>query len=126
MPLKDKDAKRAYHREYMKRYLVDPTRKAKHLARISKNSTKYKEIAKAVVREWKRNGCSICGELREVCLDAHHLDPKTKENDIGQMVSQRNSVDSIKEELDKCICVCKNCHAVIHSRVEKSGISLGS
>jgi len=58
--------------------------------------------------------CSKCGYSK--CLDAldfHHLDPSQKEFSLG---SRRGlNVDALRKELDKCILVCRNCHAEIHS-----------
>ena len=126
MPIKDKEVRRGQHKEYMRKYLLDPEHKRKHLARVKENGVKYRKQVLDVLAEFKRKGCAMCPEARHVCLDAHHLDPTVKEHNIGDMVSTRYSAKKVKIELDKCICVCKNCHAVIHSRVEQSGSSLGS
>ena len=48
-----------------------------------------------------------------MALDFHHLNPKEKDFNL----SNRNlnmDWDVIKEELDKCILVCSNCHREIH------------
>jgi hypothetical protein len=55
--------------------------------------------------------CIICGYSR--CLRAlhfHHIDPQDKEFDI----STKTNWFKIKEELEKCILVCANCHMEIH------------
>ena len=47
-------------------------------------------------------------------LGFHHLDPNQKDFSIGSKGYTR-SFDKVKKELDKCICVCANCHREIHA-----------
>lgn len=42
------------------------------------------------------------------------LDPNQKDFGIGSKGYTR-SFDKVKKELDKCICVCANCHREIHA-----------
>lgn len=63
MPLKDKDAKRAYYREYMKQRLaVDAEFREKHYARTKRNNERYHLEIDALIREFRTSGCCICGE----------------------------------------------------------------
>lgn len=58
--------------------------------------------------------CVICGYNR--CLRAlhfHHIDPATKEFQIGG-IGQTFSWARKVQEAKKCILVCSNCHAEIH------------
>lgn len=68
--------------------------------------------------EYMGGSCSICNYNR--CLDAlhfHHKNPKEKETKVSALLKlSENSWERIKEELDKCILVCANCHAEIHSQ----------
>ena len=61
--------------------------------------------------------CSICGFKDEYrgCFDLHHTDPKEKDMNPSQAMC--GSYKSFKEEADKCILVCSNCHRKIHRRV---------
>lgn len=68
---------------------------------------------KRLAVEYKGGKCCVCGYKRYVgALDFHHIDPETKDFAIAQLRSYK--WDNIKPELDKCILVCKNCHAEIH------------
>lgn len=59
--------------------------------------------------------CSICGYDECVeALDFHHLDPSKKEFNISHEGTYF-SWNKIKRELDKCICLCANCHREIHA-----------
>jgi 5-methylcytosine-specific restriction endonuclease McrA len=69
--------------------------------------------------EYKGGCCSICGY--DKCIDAlefHHINPEEKDFGIAQKGYTR-SWESVKEELDKCILVCSNCHREIHSKQNK-------
>lgn len=63
---------------------------------------------------YKGGKCSICGYDQYLsALDFHHLDPSKKEIKISGNHSR--SLDALKKEADKCILVCRNCHAGIHA-----------
>lgn len=69
-------------------------------------------------REWFNNykkelKCSNCGESDICCLDFHHINPNEKEKAISEMISC--SIDKIKEEINKCIVLCANCHRKLHN-----------
>jgi len=64
----------------------------------------------------KRHGCSICGYKR--CLTAlefHHADKK-RFNISGWI---RVPPWKIIEEIYKCVILCANCHAELHSDINK-------
>lgn len=58
--------------------------------------------------------CFYCPENTSVCLDFHHTDPSTKKYAVS---SKANNVPlkTLMEEINKCIVVCKNCHAKLHA-----------
>lgn len=63
--------------------------------------------------EYKGGKCSLCGYYRCLAaLDFHHLDPTQKDPKWRAMKNWL--FERVKDELDKCILVCKNCHAEIH------------
>ncbi len=62
--------------------------------------------------------CLVCGYNK--CIDAlefHHLDPSVKEFHLGE--GRSYSIDKIREELKKCILVCRNCHTEIHYKMKQ-------
>lgn len=76
---------------------------------------KRREKIKEMAIDYKGGKCSICGYNK--CSDAlefHHLDPSQKDFGIGSKGYTR-AWDKVKEELDKCILVCANCHREIHA-----------
>ena len=72
------------------------------------------ELAK-VVNDYKaEQGCQLCDEKDPRALDLHHHDPLGKINNVSNMVSSRMSLDSIKNEMEKCVVICCNCHRKLH------------
>jgi len=57
--------------------------------------------------------CVRCGESDKACLDWHHIDPSEKEQAVAYLLCNR-SRKSILEEIEKCICLCSNCHRKLH------------
>lgn len=62
--------------------------------------------------------CSICGEDKHWRLDFHHTDPSNKLDEVSRMICNQRPRQIILNEIKKCICVCKNCHADIHYNEE--------
>ena len=57
--------------------------------------------------------CLGCGlKYNRWQYDVHHIDPKEKEYNFGHMTGMVWA--KITKELDKCVLLCKNCHADIH------------
>jgi len=69
-------------------------------------------------KEWYNSimdskSCVKCGESDNACLDWHHTDPTQKDGSVSRLLSRR-SKQTILEEIDKCICLCANCHRKLH------------
>ena len=71
---------------------------------------KFYKQNKEIENKYKQK-CVICGETAKCCLQFHHI--RDKKYNISQSVSYL-SPELFKQELDKCICVCMNCHAKLH------------
>lgn len=112
MPLKDPEARKAYHRAYMRRrYNQDESFRERHKAHVRVNTKRYVAEAKELVAGWKAQGCIICGESEACCLDAHHREPDFT---IGEAIRRKLSPRRVKAELRKCACLCANCHRKLH------------
>lgn len=69
----------------------------------------------AKFQEWKvQQKCCKCGEAETCCLDLHHVDPKQKDIAVA-MVTRAWTWEKLQTEIQKCIVVCRNCHAKIHA-----------
>lgn len=78
------------------------------------NRNKKQQI-KAVINQIKESlKCVFCKENTPCCLDFHHLDSNNKNNEVSYLASAKN-IHKVVEEINKCICVCSNCHRKIHA-----------
>lgn len=65
--------------------------------------------------EYKGGKCQCCGyHTYDGALEFHHLTPGLKDFGIGEHGATK-AWDKVKQELDKCILVCANCHREIHA-----------
>jgi|19_taG_2_1085344.scaffolds.fasta_scaffold03914_7 hypothetical protein len=63
--------------------------------------------------EYKGGCCKECGYCKNnASLDFHHL--RDKEYAVGNLIRKVPKWDKLKEELDKCILLCANCHRELH------------
>ena len=74
--------------------------------------------ARQRVRKWyneimENHSCEKCGESDTVVLEWHHIDPLKKDMSVSDMLSRRGR-KTILEEIDKCMCLCANCHRRLH------------
>lgn len=59
--------------------------------------------------------CLVCGYSRCVrALEFHHVDPATKRFGLGSRGLAR-AIDALREEADKCVLLCANCHAEVEA-----------
>ena len=66
--------------------------------------------------------CASCGYYHPYAMDFHHMDPSTKLRNITSMASARTSLDKLRQELGKCVCLCRNCHAILHGLERETGV----
>ncbi len=75
---------------------------------------KYKKENKEWFFEMKKQlSCCVCGENESSCLDFHHIDSEEKEFNVSTMIE--SSKKKIIEEINKCACLCANCHRKHHA-----------
>jgi hypothetical protein len=97
----------------------------------NKNPQKYKErILKQNIKSVelvdnfkKQNPCAKCGETRIWVLDFHHIEGSNKESNIGNLRGS-GCIIQIKNEINKCIILCKNCHYDFHYLEKINNINL--
>ena len=82
-------------------------------ASVIKRRKKLKYLALA----YKGDKCQKCGYNK--CVEAlafHHLDPTKKDFALSCRGITRAWI-KVKEELDKCILLCHNCHMEVHYNI---------
>lgn len=88
------------------------TKKCKKCASLA--VIKFRRRLKKKCLDYKGGKCERCGYYK--CNDAlefHHLDENEKDFGISANGIARNW-NLIKNELDKCILLCSNCHREVH------------
>ena len=62
---------------------------------------------------YKGGKCQECNYNKYYgALEFHHVLPSEKDFDWNKL--RLRSWENIKKELDKCVCLCSNCHREIH------------
>jgi hypothetical protein len=66
----------------------------------------------------KTKQCARCGndDYRVLCW--HHPNPDEKEMSIG-VVSNSVRWERVMAEVAKCVCLCANCHIIVHKENEE-------
>lgn len=66
--------------------------------------------------ENKGGKCEVCGYDKNItALEFHHIDPSTKSFNLDSRHLSNNNIEVLKNEVEKCILVCANCHREIHN-----------
>lgn len=86
-------------------------RPTKLRSQLRQDRIAFKQFKVKALSAFRKKGCSLCPEKEPCVLDAHHVDPETKEVNI----SKAHDAEEFSKELRKCLCVCRNCHAKIHA-----------
>ena len=107
--IKDRTKRLQYHKDYNK----------KHYALNKEAEIKRVLLRKLKIKEWyieyrSKLSCIRCLENDPICLDFHHIDPSTKIEEVPLMVHKGCSIQTILNEIAKCIVLCANCHRKEH------------
>ena len=78
----------------------------------SRDKKRIKENYKKVIEYKKKIRCDHCGVRDHRVIDFHHI--RDKEGEVSQMVYQGYGWNRIKEEIDRCVPLCSNCHRIHH------------
>ena len=86
----------------------------------------YRQKARQNVQDIKEKFyCAKCGYNQYVqALDFHHIDPTIKDANISDLTNGCYGTNRILAEIDKCVCLCANCHRVFHFLVKEKGITI--
>ncbi|MEO6890205.1 MAG: hypothetical protein ABI456_12695 [Ktedonobacteraceae bacterium] len=114
MPYKDKSRYQSEeYKEYQRNYQRSwhQRHKAKRLARMYER--------KAAIHNYIQNmknqlHCVDCGQRHPATLHFHHQNSEDKVFNIADAAYKGFSLDRIEKEIEKCIVLCANCHAIRH------------
>jgi hypothetical protein len=87
----------------------------KYLIRQSQRRKERKAFMDAICIYYgcRNPNCKWDGEYQACQLDFHHFNPNEKLTEVAKMESW--AYEKIIAEIDKCIVVCRNCHALVHN-----------
>ena len=69
--------------------------------------------------------CEKCGyDKCSEALDFHHKDPNLKDEGVATMISNRYHMDKVWQEIQKCVCLCANCHREFHYREKTEQLTI--
>lgn len=86
---------------------------------------KRRKKVRILAVEYKGGQCERCGYDRCIeAFDFHHKDPTQKDFGISSYGHSR-SWERVKNELDKCVMLCANCHREIHAELAASNGNIG-
>lgn len=74
------------------------------------------EIKEIFDKEKRSEGCSQCEESEPCALDYHHLGDD-KYIEVANMLRLGYSEEKVREEVEKCVLLCANCHRKYHHGV---------
>ena len=102
--------------------MTDKRKYANRREALIKAVVKRRKKVKDLAIEYKGGSCQICHYSK--CVDAlefHHINPLEKEFGIGAKGYTR-SWESVRNELDKCVLLCANCHREVESGITQLSI----
>jgi hypothetical protein len=101
--------------ETVQKYVVKKTKKEKISG--SQAVIEWRKRVKLRLVEYKGGECQVCGYRKSLnTLQFHHLNPEEKDFSIS---GKSLSFEKLKNEVDKCLLVCANCHGEIHEGLVK-------
>jgi transposase len=78
-------------------------------------TVRRRHLLKRILVEEAGGKCILCGYSRCArALEFHHLDPGTKQFELGYRGCTR-SLASLRAEARKCVLLCSNCHAEVEA-----------
>lgn len=101
---------RAYGR---KQYYERKKRDIEGVRRASRKACKNRRERMRIKLSEYKTACVKCGESRLYCIDFHHKNPSEKSFALG-MAAKDKSDEVLQKEVEKCVCLCRNCHAEFH------------
>jgi hypothetical protein len=88
---------------------------------------KYKSTNKAKKKEFEKRNKEFIQRYKKICkckkcglsnkpylLEFHHLDPSIKYKNVTDLQFNAYGIQKIKDEIRKCVMICRNCHMEYH------------
>ena len=88
--------------------------KTEEQKRIDRERSRATRARNRAFVESQLRPCDHCQAFDKRFMEWHHIDPSTKLREVSDMAGCCGSIQKIREEIDKCNCLCANCHAIVH------------
>lgn len=112
-----RDCKRIIDREYIARHREERKQATKRWRNDNPDKVEAQYQRRKEFLMSLKKPCVKCGESRPAVIEFHHIDPDAKLFNLAYAVSNGSkSRDAIYAEIEKCVCLCSNCHAEFHER----------
>ena len=86
---------------------------------ISLRDSRKRLDFKNAALNYKGSSCTKCGYIKNVkALEFHHVDPSKKEIQPSRLSNK--PWEYARQELDKCVVLCANCHREEHHRLDNN------
>ena len=76
----------------------------------AKDKDRIKANYKKLVEYKKKIRCEHCGVRDHRIIDFHHT--RDKDGEVSSLIYQGYGWKRVKEEIDKCVPLCSNCHRI--------------
>lgn len=97
-----------------KKYYQEHTEK--HRTEIRQRRNRKRREMRSLINGIKaKYGCRACEEKDFVCLDFHHLCADVKDFTVAQAIAFEWKLEKLIAEINKCVCLCANCHRKVHA-----------
>jgi hypothetical protein len=108
VPYKNKDERNTRLRQ---RYAEDAVFR---VSRIEYGKERKRQV-RALVNEHKRR-CAECGAEPPIRPQWHHPNGDGDGRELSRMVSNGATVEQVRAEMARCVCLCQSCHLKLHHR----------
>ena len=120
LKIKNREYAKIHKEQYKQWSINNRNRRLKVYKDYNKRHSEDSNKNKVSAILYKGGKCSICGisyngENASI-FDYHHLDPSIKDANVSTMLKGKSLTDKMKNEIDKCVLVCANCHRLIHNK----------
>lgn len=94
-----------------KKYSFD----SEYRASVQRKDMNRRYRIKELIANTKKDGCLLCPEKEPCCLSFHHKNSAQMTFRISE--ATRYGMAALLTELQKCVCLCENCHRKIHAGI---------
>ena len=109
MPYKNPVVRHDYNAAYQPRYYRNH-----RLAALARQKRRKRDARLYLQARKRAAKCARCGESDVRCLDFHHRPGHVKVAGLARLATDGAAIKTLERELEKCVVLCKNCHAKEH------------